>query len=141
MRVIGDNTIKGGRIPIVFTHPKNMRELFEFLNCKRAHRDLWQTTPDVDGNDITIWCSELLSTTVNLNGTIVDIVATPFELTGGMNSTALSSVRILMHNNNNLTTLSVYNCTDSADRDILDHVVIYTLNMNRAQGLINKSCV
>jgi hypothetical protein len=47
----------------------------------------------------------------------------------------------LMHNSNNLTTLSVYDCTDSADRDILDHVVVDTLNMNRVQGLINKSCV
>jgi hypothetical protein len=72
---------------------------------------------------------------------IVDIVATPFELTRGMNSTALSSVRILMHNSNNLITLSVDDCIDSADRDILDHVVIDTLNMNRAQGLINKPCV
>jgi hypothetical protein len=72
---------------------------------------------------------------------IIDIIATPFELTGGMNSTALSSVRILMHNSNNLTMLSVYDCTDSADRDILDHVVIDTLNMNRLQGLINKPCV
>jgi hypothetical protein len=49
---------------------------------------------------------------------IVDIIATPFELTRGMNSTALSSERILMHNSNNLTTLSVYDCTNSADRDI-----------------------
>jgi hypothetical protein len=69
---------------------------------------------------------------------IVDVIATPFELTGGMNSTALSNLCILMHNRNNLTTLSVYDCTDSADRDILDHVVIDTLNMNRVQGLINK---
>jgi hypothetical protein len=46
-----------------------------------------------------------------------------------------------MHNSNNLTTLSVYYCADSADRDILDHVVIDTLNMNRAQGFINKPCV
>jgi hypothetical protein len=45
-----------------------------------------------------------------------------------------------MHNSNNLTTLSVDDCTDSANRDILDHVVINTLNMNRAQGLINKLC-
>jgi hypothetical protein len=72
---------------------------------------------------------------------IVDVVATPFELTRGMNSTALSSVRILMHNSNNLTTLSVDDCTNSADRDVLDHVVVDTLNMNRAQGLINKLCV
>jgi hypothetical protein len=49
--------------------------------------------PDVDGNDVTVWCSESLSTTINLNGMIVDVIATPFELTGGMNSTALSSVR------------------------------------------------
>jgi hypothetical protein len=42
---------------------------------------------------------------------------------------------------NNLTMLSVDDCTDSADWDILDHVVINTLNMNRAQGLINKPCV
>jgi hypothetical protein len=118
-----------------------VRELFEFLICEGAHRDVWQTTPDVDGDDLTVWCSESLSTTVNLNGTIVDVVATPFELTGGMNSTPLSSVCILMHNSNNLTTLSVYDCTDSADRDILDHVVINTLNMNRTQGLINKPCV
>jgi hypothetical protein len=95
-----------------------VRELFEFLVCKGAHRDVWQTTPDVDGNDVTIWCSESLSTTFNLNGMIVDIIATPFELTRGMNSTALSSERILMHNSNNLTTLSVYDCTNSADRDI-----------------------
>jgi hypothetical protein len=128
-------------MPIVFTHPKNMWELFEFLVCKGAHRDVWQTTPDVDGNDVTIWCIESLSTTVNLNGMISDVVATPFELTRGMNSTALSSVRILMHNSNNLTTLSVYDCTDKADQDILDHVVVDTLNMNRAQGLINKPCV
>jgi hypothetical protein len=94
--------------------------------------------PDINGNDITVWCSESLSTTINLNGTIVDVIATPFKLTRGMNSTALYSVRILMHNSNNLTTLSVYDCTDSADRDILDHVVIDTLNMNRVQGLINK---
>jgi hypothetical protein len=106
-----------------------------------VHRDVWQTASDVDGNDVTIWCSESLPTTVNLNGTIVDVIATPFELTGGMNSTTLSSIRILMHNSNNLTTLSVYYCTDSADRDIPDHVVIDTLNMNRAQGLINKLCV
>jgi hypothetical protein len=46
--------------------------------------------PDVDGNDVTVWCSESLSTTINLNGTIIDVIATPFELTGGMNSTALS---------------------------------------------------
>jgi hypothetical protein len=46
-----------------------------------------------------------------------------------------------MHNSNNLTMLSVYYCADSADRDILDHVVVDTLNMNRAQGLINKPCV
>jgi hypothetical protein len=118
-----------------------MQELFEFLVCKGAHCDVWQTTPDVDGNDVTVWCSESLSTTINLNGMIVDIIATPFELTGGMNSTALSSVRILMHNSNILTTLSVYNCTDSADWDILDHVVVNTLNMNRVQGLINKPCV
>jgi hypothetical protein len=58
-----------------------------------------------------------------------------------MNSTVLSSVRILMHNSNNLTTLSVDNCTNSANRDILDHVFIDTLNMNRVQGLINKPCV
>jgi hypothetical protein len=100
-----------------------------------------QTAPDVDGNDVTVWCSTSLPTTVNFNGTIVDVVATPFELTGGMNSTPLSSIRILMHNSNNLTTLSVYYCADSADRDILDHVVVDTLNMNRAQGLINKPCV
>jgi hypothetical protein len=97
--------------------------------------------PDIDGDDITVWCSESLSTTINLNGMIVDVVATPFELTRGMNSTALSSVCILMHNSNNLTMLSVYDCTDSADWDILDHVVVDTLNMNRAQGLINKPCV
>jgi hypothetical protein len=60
-----------------------------------VHRDVWQTTLDVDGNDVTVWCSESSSTTVNLNGTIVDVVATPFELTGGMNSTALSSMTIL----------------------------------------------
>jgi hypothetical protein len=119
-----------------------VRELFEFLICKGAHHDVWQTTmPDVNGDDITVWCSELLSTTVNLNGTIVDVVATPFELTRGMNSTALSSVCILMHNSKNLTSLSVYDCTDSADCYILDHVVVDTLNMNRAQGLINKPCV
>jgi hypothetical protein len=70
-----------------------MRELFEFLVCKGAHHDVWPTTPDVDGNDVTVWCSESLSTTINLNGMIVDVIATPFELTGGMNSTALSSVR------------------------------------------------
>jgi hypothetical protein len=97
--------------------------------------------PDIDGDDVTVWCSESLSTTINLNGMIVDIIATPFKLTGGMNSTAPSSVCILMHNSNNLTTLSVYDCTDSANRDILDHVVIDTLNMNRGQGLINKPCV
>jgi hypothetical protein len=96
---------------------------------------------DVDGNDVTVWCSESLSTTFNLNGTIVDVIATPFELTGGMNSTAFFSVRVLMHNINNLTTLSVDDCTDSADPDVLDHVVINTLNMNRAQGLINRPCV
>jgi hypothetical protein len=118
-----------------------MREHFKFLVCKGAHRDVWQTTPDVDGNDVTIWCGESLSTTVNLSGMIVDVMATPFELAGGMNSTALSSVRILMHNNNNLTTLSVYYYTDSDDWDILDHVVIKTLNMNRVQGLINKPLV
>jgi hypothetical protein len=97
--------------------------------------------PDNDGNDVTVWCSESLSTTVNLNGTIVDVIATPFKLARGMNSTALSSVRILMHNSNNLTTLSVDDCTDSANWDVLDHVVIDTLNMNRVQGLINKLCV
>jgi hypothetical protein len=97
--------------------------------------------PDVDQNDVAVWCSESLSTTFNLNGMIVDVVATPFELTGGMNNTALSCVHILMHNSNNLATLSVDDCTDSADRDVLDHVVIDTLNMNRVQGLINKSCV
>jgi hypothetical protein len=37
----------------------------------------------------------------------------------------------LMHNSNNLTMLSVDDCTDSADRDVLDHVVVDTLNMNR----------
>jgi hypothetical protein len=58
-----------------------------------------------------------------------------------MNSTALSSIRILIDNSNNLTTLIVYYCADSANRDILDHVVIDTLNMNRVQGLINKPCV
>jgi hypothetical protein len=47
--------------------------------------------PDVDGDDVTVWCSESLSTTVNLNGMIIDVIATPFELTRGMNSTALSS--------------------------------------------------
>jgi hypothetical protein len=83
--------------------------------------------PDVDGNDITIWCSESLSTTINLNGVIIDVIATPFKLTRGMNSTALSSVRILMHNSNNLTMLSVYDCTNSADWDILDHVVVNTV--------------
>jgi hypothetical protein len=82
-------------------------ELFEFLVCKGAHRDVWQTMPDIDGNDITVWCSELLSTTVNLNGTIIDVIATPFELTRGMNSTTLSSIRILMHNSNNLTTVPI----------------------------------
>jgi hypothetical protein len=90
--------------------------------------------PDVDGNDITVWCSESWSTTFNLNGMIVDIVATQFELAQGMNSTTLSSVRILMHNSNNLTTLSVDDCTDSADWDVLDHVVINTLNMNKSPG-------
>ncbi len=115
-----------------------MRELFEFLVCKGPHRDAWQTMPDVDGNDVTIWCSESLSTTFNLNRMIVDIFSTQFELTGGMNSTALSSVRILMHNSNNFTTLSVDDCTDSADWDVLDHVVVDTLNMNRVQGLINN---
>jgi hypothetical protein len=118
-----------------------MWELFKFLICKGPHHDVWQTMPDIVGNDVTIWCSESLSTTFNLNGAIVDVIATPFELTGGMNSTALSSVGILMHNSNNLTMLSVDDCTDSADRDFLDHVVIDTLNMNRAQGLINKPCV
>jgi hypothetical protein len=106
-----------------------------------SHRDVWQTTSDVDGNDVTVWCSESLSTPFNLNGTIVDIIATPFKLTRGMNSTIFSSVRILMHNSNSLTTLSVDDCTDSADRDVLDHVVVNTLNMNRVQGLINKPCV
>jgi hypothetical protein len=72
---------------------------------------------------------------------IVDVIATPFKLTGGMNSTALSSIRILMHNSNNLTTMSIYYCANSANWDILDHVVIDTLNMNRVQGLINKPCV
>jgi hypothetical protein len=96
-----------------------VRELFKFLICKGVHRDVWQTTPDVNGNDVTVWCSESLSTTVNLNGTIVDVIATPFKLTRGMNSTTLSSVRILMHNSNNLTTLSVYDCTDSADSLIM----------------------
>jgi hypothetical protein len=105
-----------------------------------VHHDEWQTTLDVNGNDVTVWCRESLSTSVNLNGTIVDVVATPFELTGGMNSTALSSIRILMHNSNNLTTLSVHYCADSTDWNILDHVVIDTLNMNRVQGLINKAC-
>jgi hypothetical protein len=118
-----------------------MWELFEFLICKGPHRDVWQTMPDVNGNDVTVWCSESFSTTFNLNGMIVDAIATPFKLTRGMNSTALSSVCILMHNSNNLTTLSVDDCTDSADRDVLDHVVVDTLNMNRAQGLINKPCV
>jgi hypothetical protein len=77
--------MKGGRIPNVFTRPKNMRELFKFLVCKGAHRDVWQTMPDVDGDDVTIWCSESLSTTINLNGMIVDVVATPFELTRARN--------------------------------------------------------
>jgi hypothetical protein len=123
------------------TLSREVGSLFEFLICKGAHRDVWQTMPDVNGNYVTIWCSESLSTTFNLNGTIVDVVATPFKLTRGMNSTALSSVRILMHNSNNLATLSVYDCTDSADRDTLDHVVVDPLNMNRVQGLINKPCV
>jgi hypothetical protein len=46
-----------------------------------------------------------------------------------------------MHNSNNLPMLSIYYYTNSADWDILDHVVINTLNMNRVQGLINKPCV
>jgi hypothetical protein len=46
-----------------------------------------------------------------------------------------------MHNSNNLTTLSVEDCTDSANWDVFDHVVVNTLNMNRAQGFINKPCV
>jgi hypothetical protein len=64
-------------------------KFFEFLGCKGSHHDVWQTMPDVDGNDVTVWCSELLSTTFNLNGMIADVVATPFKLTGGMNSAAL----------------------------------------------------
>jgi hypothetical protein len=68
------SAIKGGRIPIVFTRPKNVWELFEFLVSKGAHCDVWQTTPDVDGDDVTVWCSESLSTTVNLNGMIIDVV-------------------------------------------------------------------
>jgi hypothetical protein len=75
-----------------------MWELFEFLVCKGSHRDVWQTTSDVNGNDVTVRCSESLSTAFNLNGMIIDVIATPFELTGGMNSTTFSSVRILMHN-------------------------------------------
>jgi hypothetical protein len=82
-----------------------------------------------------------LSTTFNPNGTIIDVIATPLKLTRGMNSTAFSSVCILMHNSNNLTMLSVDDCTDSADWDVLDHVVVDTLNIKRVQGLINKLCV
>ena len=60
----------------------------------------------------------------------MDLILKPFQLTTGMNSLALASISILMHDGNNWTTLGVDNSTNSDNRKPTKFMAINATHIN-----------
>jgi hypothetical protein len=80
-----------------------------------------------------------LETALNLDRLVVDIPFEPFRLSGGMDCFPFSSIGILMHYGDHVTTLGLDNGSNSGDGYIDNLMIVDPLNINLAAGSVDNA--
>ena len=83
--------------------------------------------------DVTISGLETLLSTRNAQGTVMNFIFEPLELSTGMDSLALASVSILVEDGNHRTALGLNNTTSSDQRKVGDLMTINSTHINSAR--------
>ena len=69
------------------------------------HAEVWQTISDVQRKDVPIIRTDMLQSSSNFNGLVIDVIQISLDLTAGMNCLALTSVCILVKDKDNVSFL------------------------------------
>ena len=127
--VVNQVMVQNRGVPITVAGKDDMRQSIPFGIGVGPHFDVWETALDVQGNDISIQCLDVLLAT-DFHGLVIDMLLVPFELTGRMNGFSLASVSILVQNDDDFTALCFHYCSSSYNRDVHNLVVVNSLHID-----------
>jgi hypothetical protein len=65
---------------------------------------------------------------------IINIILIPFKLASGMNGRAFAEQGILVHDSNDWTVLVLYNTSNSSNTNIIEMMIVNTLDINSTIG-------
>jgi hypothetical protein len=80
MIIIMQGMVKNGRIPILIGSEDDMWQMVPFIVSIRSQGDVRKSSINVDGNDIALDGENTLESTLNFDGSIVDVVLIILQL-------------------------------------------------------------
>jgi hypothetical protein len=136
--VIVEIIVKNGWVPFGVGSEDNMWKCIPFPVGVGTLADVGKTTLNVDRDVIPInGLDPFLS--ANASRFVIHILFVPFELTRGVNCLSLLGPGVLVHDDNDVTTLGTYDSTGRNDGDINNLMIIDPLDIHLLTRLMNDT--
>jgi len=126
--------IKNIGIPFSIRSPGDFGKSLPLIISVGTELEVGKTMAEGEKVNIAIRGADRLQTT-NLERAVMDLVLEPFKLTTGMNSLALASVSILVHDGDDRALLGLNNSTNSNNGKASELMAINTTDINSARML------